>query len=70
MEELLGKGKSSNCSQESTGEEVESHEEKVDKEIYQLCSSVHLPTVQQSKITDGTALAGLGKERLRKRMGR
>ena len=38
MEELLGKGKSSRCSQESTGEQVESHEEKVDKEIYRLCN--------------------------------
>ena len=36
MEQLLGKGKSSHCSQESPGDEVESHEEKVDKEIYQL----------------------------------
>ena len=36
MEELLGKGKSCNSSQGSTGEEVESREEKIDKEIHQL----------------------------------
>ena len=33
MEELYGKEKSSYCSEESTGEEVESHEGKVVKEI-------------------------------------
>ena len=36
MEEFLGKGKSSHCSEESTGEEVESHKGKVDKEPIRL----------------------------------